>query len=63
MVGKSRILDVCQCLKSPEKDVFTMVKKPHAQDINIAAMHAKLNISISLISKDGKLEKRVDYKA
>jgi len=27
MVGKSCILEVCQCLKSPEKNVFSVVKK------------------------------------
>jgi hypothetical protein len=54
---KSCILDLCQCLKSPEKNVFFVVKKHHGRDINIAAMHAKLNINISLISENGRPEK------
>jgi len=57
VVDKSRILNVCQCPKSPEKNVFFAVKKHHGRDINIAAMHAKLNINISLMSENGRPEK------
>ncbi|MDP3734926.1 MAG: hypothetical protein Q8R39_00680 [bacterium] len=41
---------------------MTAVKKQLVQDINTAAMPAKLNINIKLVSKNGKTEKRVGYK-
>ena len=54
VVDKYSILNVCQCLKNPEKNVLVAVKRRRGQVISIVVINVSMNFNTNLILKNGR---------